>query len=201
MTFSLIRYIQSAKIYQMNQNPTMIKLAEITGSKPFLSGNTEGRRVLQKLQEMISPTPGESVIGISLKGIQATDASFPREGVISLIKMLCGEVGIFLRDFSSADLMDNWDYAAKAKNQAVIVLLEGSDFRVIGPSLSQSAQELLRFIMAEGTTTTSRVSAEFDISAQNASARLKKLHAMGLVLATKEVAESGGMEYVYRAIK
>lgn len=179
----------------------MILLSDITGRKAFLSGNTKGREVLQKLLELVSPTPGESIFGISLKGIQATDASFPRESVISLIKMLSGEAGIFLRDFSSVDLIDNWDYAAKAKNQPVIVLLEGGDFRVIGPSLSQSQQELLSFVMAEGTTTTSNVSANFDISAQNASARLKKLHSIGLVLGVKEVAESGGMEYVYRAIK
>ena len=179
----------------------MILLSDITGKKAFLSGNTKGREALQKLLELVNPTPANSIFGISLKGIQATDASFPRESVISLIKMLSGEAGIFLQDFASVDLIDNWDYAAKAKSQPVIVLLEGGGFRVIGPPLSQSQQDLLGFIMDEGTTTTSRVSTKFDISAQNASARLKKLHSMGLVLGVKEVAESGGMEFVYRAIR
>jgi predicted transcriptional regulator len=48
--------------------------------------------------------------------------------------------------------------------------------------------------------TSSHVSKHFDISAQNASGRLKKLHATGLVLGQKEVAESGGLEFVYRSI-
>jgi predicted transcriptional regulator len=55
--------------------------------------------------------------------------------------------------------------------------------------------------MKEETITTSKVAKKFDISAPNASAKMKRLHLMGLVLGTKESAETGGLEYVYKAIK
>ncbi len=179
----------------------MMYLSEIAGKKDFLSGNELGKTVFQRLQREVDSSPGSAIFGISLKGVQATDASFPRESVISLIKMLCGEKAFFLKDFKSADLVDNWDYAAKAKNQAVIILKGANDYDVIGPELGIATKELLGFVMTEGVVTTSKVAKKFDVSAQNASAKMKKLHGMGLVFGSKETAESGGLEYVYHAIK
>jgi len=49
--------------------------------------------------------------------------------------------------------------------------------------------------------TTSKVSKKFDISVQSASARMKRLHQAGLVLGSKENAETGGLEYVFKAIQ
>lgn len=179
----------------------IISLSDITGKKPFLSGNVLGKNVFQELQRLTEAHPGVAIFGISLKSILATDASFPRESVISLAKLLCGEKGFFLKDFDSDDLIDNWNYAAKAKNQAIIVLKGARGYDVIGPELSTGTRELLDFVMKEGVVTTSKVAKEFDISAQNASAKMKKLHSMGLVLGSKEAAESGGLEFVYTAIR
>lgn len=178
-----------------------ICLSEVAGNEKFLSGNERGKAVFQKLQREVESHPGITIFGISLKGIEATDASFPRESVISLAKMLSGEKGFFLQDFASNDLLDNWDYAAKAKNHPVIVYKGGQHFDVIGPELHEGLRELLDYVMKEGIITTSKVAKKFDISAPNASAKMKKLHHMGLVLGTKESAETGGLEFVYRAIK
>jgi hypothetical protein len=184
----------------MKQNTTLINLSEIAGERAFLSGNELGREVFQKLQHLITTTNKQPIIGISLAGIQATDASFPRESVIALVKLLSGEAGIFLKDFSSQDIIDNWDYAAKAKNQPVIII-QNEGYQLIGPELNESMKELLDYIMTERTVTTSKVTKKFNISAPNASAKLKKLHTMGLIMGTKEVAETGGLEYVYKAIR
>lgn len=175
-------------------------LSDVAGDKAFLSGNELGRAVFQKLQELVSTRSKLPIFGISLAGIQATDASFPRESVVALAKLLSGEAGIYLKDFSSQDLLDNWDYAAKAKNQSVIVF-QDSGYRLIGPELNEGMKELLDYIMAENTVTTSKIAKYFNISAPNASAKLKKLHSMGLILGMKEAAESGGLEYVFKAIK
>lgn len=179
----------------------MIYLCQVTGQQEFLSGKEPGKAAFQKLQQAVDDAPGVAIFTISLKGILATDASFPRESVISLIKLYAGEKGFCVSDFSSDDLVDNWDYAAKAKNQAVIVDNGRGKYHVIGPELSEGARELLDYVMKESVVTTSKVAKKFDISVQNASARMKKLHDMGLVLGTKENAESGGLEYVYKAIK
>ena len=123
----------------------------------------------------------------------------PRESIISLAKARRGEIGFYLQDFEGKDLIDNWDYAAKAKEQPMIVFKE-KGFELIGPPLPAGSMELLTFIMKKDTVTTSLVAEKFQISSQNASGKLKKLHALGLLLATKEVAETGGIEFVYKAI-
>lgn len=177
----------------------IIKLSNlIVGDTAF--GNEEGRNVYQKLSKELDSYPDKNIFGISIKGIRATDASFPRESVISLIKSKRGEKGFYLLDFCSKDLMDNWNYAAKAKDQPIIVLTDGG-YEVIGPDLNKGAKDLLDFIMKEGVVTTAKVAEAFDISVQNASAKLKKLHLQGLMLGVKDVAESGGLEFVYKAIK
>jgi len=181
----------------MNEN-FIINLVDFAGATPF--GNKEGRDVYQKLLEQLDEHPEKKVIGISLSGISRTDASFPRESVISLAKSRNGEKGFFLQDFVTRDLMDNWDYAAKAKDQTMIVMVDNG-YELIGKSLNPGSKSLLDFIMEHGTVTTSMVSKSYDISAQNASAKLKKLLSVGLVLASKQAAESGGMEFVYTAIR
>ena len=182
----------------MNTN-VVINLADLVGSD-LAFGNEEGRKIYQKLSNELDKHPGKDIFGISLKGIKATDASFPREGVISLVKSKKGEKGFYLLEFSTKDLIDNWDYAAKAKDQPVIVLVENG-YEVIGPALTTGAKELLDFIMKKGTTTTSKVAEKFGVSAQNASAKLKKMYMQGIIMGAKESAESGGVEFVYRAIK
>ncbi|MDD2465562.1 MAG: hypothetical protein PHI97_16315 [Desulfobulbus sp.] len=177
----------------------IINLAELIGSD-LAFGNEEGRRIYQKLSSELDKHPGKDIFGISLKGIKATDASFPRESVISLLKSKKGEIGFYLLEFSTNDLRDNWDYAAKAKDQPIIVLGRNG-YELIGPVLTTGAKELLDFIMKKGTTTTSKVAEEFGVSAQNASAKLKKLFTQGVIMGAKESAETGGVEFVYRAIK
>lgn len=176
----------------------IIKLYDFVGDSAF--GNKEGRNVYQKLLDQLDDHPDKKIIGISLEGITRTDASFPRESVVSLAKLKSGEKGFFLQDFVSKDLMDNWDYAAKAKDLTMIVIAE-KGYELIGKELNPGSKTLLDFVMEHGTVTTSAVSKAFDISAPNASAKLKKLLSVGLVLATKQTAETGGMEFVYTAIQ
>lgn len=164
---------------------------------PF--GNKQGRETLSLLSDYIDEHPAE-IYEISMDGIVATDASFPRESVISLAKLSKGQTGFYLTGSFTKDLLDNWHYAAVAKEQPLIVKTKG-EYSVIGPAPNQGAKELLDFIMEEGEVTTSKVVQKFGGSAQNSSAKLKKLHATGLILGRKAVAESGGLEFVYKAIK
>lgn len=183
----------------MNQKKPVIFLRDFVESK-FPFGNDQGRVAYQKLVTECDKFPEKTVVGVSLKGIEQTDASFPRESVISLAKAKRGELGIYLKDFAGKDLIDNWNYAAQAKEQPMIIE-DGKDFRVIGPKLTDDTKELFDFIMKKGTVTTSVVAEKYKISSPNASMKLKKLLSMGLVLGSKETAESGGLEYVFMAIK
>jgi len=183
----------------MKESAPIIYLRELAG-EDTLFGNEDGRKIYNRLLDEIDSLNGNSIFCISLKGIKATDASFPRESVISAAKMKKGEVGFFLVDFRSQDLIDNWNYGCIAKEQPLIVYQDNCH-RVLGPPLPETASELLDYVIQQGTVTTSLIADEFDVTPQNASGRLKKLHDLGLIMGKKEVANSGGLEFVYCAIQ
>lgn len=184
----------------MKQNDPIVLADLLDEQNEYAVGNEEGRAIFQKLSKIVDNHPGRMIFGISLKGIKFTDASFPRESVISLAKLHRAEKGFYLQDFASKDLLDNWDYAAKAKDQPMIVW-DGDNFYLLGPKMGQASLEILNYINRLGEATTAKVAAEFDLTSQNASGKLKKMYNQGLILGSKEVADSGGLEFVYRAIK
>jgi len=177
----------------------ILNLRDILGDSTAF-GNQEGRTVYQKLLSELDAHASKNIIGISLNGITRTDASFPRESVISLAKSRRGEKGFYLRDFISDDLFDNWNYAAIAKDQSMIVVTDAG-YKLLGKEISDGLMKVLDFIMASGVVTTSIIANHFDVSAQNASAKLKKLISLGLILSSKQAAETGGIEFLYKAIK
>lgn len=183
----------------MNENQLIIKLLDITeNDHPF--GNVQGREAYRKLVDFVEAHPLQKVLGISLEGIAATDASFPRESVISLAKLYRGERWFFLQDFASRDLIDNWRYAAKAKEQPLFIW-HGDDFEIIGPDVNSATEELIRYVVKNGTVTASKVAADLNLTIHNASTRLKRLVSDGYLMRTEEVAPSGGKEYLYRPCK
>ncbi|MEJ6079146.1 MarR family transcriptional regulator [Vibrio sp. 1-Bac 57] len=182
----------------MKQLNYKILLSEVVGSDHAF-GNDEGSEAYIKIKKIVDTHPSCDIFSISLEGMRFTDASFPRESVISLAKSLKGEKGFYLCKVPSKDLLDNWSYGASAKDQPLIVK-NVSGYDVLGIKLSSTVKELLDFVITNKMATSSNVAKYFDISAQNASGRLKKLHATGLILGQKEVAESGGLEFVYRSI-
>lgn len=182
----------------MNQNCVVVKLRSFTSSeRPF--GNVEGKDVFRKLVDFVEQNPRTRVFGISLDGIQATDASFPRESVVSLAKHFRGERGVFLTDLHDRDLIDNWGYAARAKEQP-LVIWNASTFEIIGPELNQATRSLVEYVLEKRSVLASQAAADLGLSVQNASTRLKSLVSAGYLLRVEEVAESGGIEFKYRAI-
>ena len=184
----------------MNQISTkIIPLLEFTlDDHPF--GNIQGKETFRKLSEFIELHPECKIFGISLAGIKATDASFPRESVVSLAKQLRGEKGFFLLDLHSRDLIDNWRYAAQAKEQPLVIWNKDS-FEIIGPSVNSSAETLIKYVLDKRSVTASRAAADLNISVANASTRLKRLANEGYLMRFEEIAETGGIEYIYKAIK
>lgn len=183
----------------MNQNEMIINLREFTkDDHPF--GNVQGKDVFHKLMKFIDANPSCNIYGVSLDGIEATDASFPRESVIAIARFYRGEKSFYLTNVTDRDLIDNWAYGAIAKEQPLVIWSENGH-EVIGPSMTKGTKDLLEFVLEKGSVTTSNIATEFDISVPNASTRLKKLHSAGYVTRTEEAAESGGKEFTYNAIK
>ena len=177
----------------------IIKLSDITkNDHPF--GNSQGQEVYNALKGIIEANYGTFMFEISMDGIIATDASFPRESVIAIAKYFRKEKGIFLSNITDQDLIDNWSYAAIAKDQPLVIWNQKS-YSFIGPELSKATNDLITIIYNNDSVTAAYVANELDISTPNASTRLKKLFDAGYVLRNEEIAESGGKEFIYLPIK
>lgn len=182
----------------MNQKSITVKLIDLTeDDHPF--GNIQGKATFRRLLDFVDAYPQCLVFGVSLAGIEATDASFPRESVVAVAKLFRGERGFFLKDVKSRDLLDNWSYAAQAKEIPLTVWTDDGH-QVIGPEISSSTKVLLDCVLSHRSATASMVAEALQISVPNASTKLKKLKDQGYILRAEETAESGGIEYVYLAI-
>ncbi|ABF10229.1 MarR family transcriptional regulator [Cupriavidus metallidurans] len=185
----------------MNQtaNRVQIRLLDLTDrARPF--GNIQGKAVFRAICEIADSQPTLTIFDISLEGIEATDASFPRESVISAAKHYRGQHGFFLTGLVDRDLVDNWKYAAQAKQQP-LVIWRGDSFEVIGPDLTASAEELLNYVLTHREVGTAQVAQDLNISVPNASTRLKRLVDGGFLLRRDDIADTGGVEYRYLAIR
>ncbi len=180
-------------------NPCIIDLSLLADNRSVLIGSEMGRKMFAAIREVIDSRPECRLFEISLRGVTAVDVCFARESVIALAKLLRGERGIYLSNLASQDVRDNWDSAAQAKDWA-IVARNGARCQVLGPRHRALSAELFEFAMRREAFTAADVAKHFDISIQNASARLKKLHLLGLLLATKEPQTSGGLEYIFEAV-
>lgn len=176
----------------------LVKLLKLTDNNDHPFGNMLGREVFKRLQDVVDTNPGSKSFEISLEGIVATDSSFPRESVIALAKQLRGEKWFYITHVSSLDLIDNWDYAATAKQQSLI-LISDRETRVIGPDAKTSNKELLNFILSQKEVSTANVAKALGVSVQNASTRLKKLSNEGLIMRFETSSLTGGIEFIYSA--
>ncbi|MNF90150.1 hypothetical protein D3C84_727040 [compost metagenome] len=119
--------------------------------------------------------------------------------MIAVAKLFRGERGFFLKDVKSRDLLDNWSYAAQAK-EIPLTVWAGDGYHIIGPEISPSMKELLDCVLSQRSVTAAKVAEALKISVPNASTKLKKLKDQGYILRAEETAESGGIEYIYLAI-
>ena len=186
---------------KMKQNLNKTKLINFTNSD-LPNGNIQGKETFRKLSEFVDGHPAFQIYGISLEGIRATDISFPRESVLSIAKLYRGQKGFYLEGMNpkDRDLFDNWQGAAAAKDQPLVIWYDNS-YEIIGPEISPSNLQLINYVLDNKTVTTSKVAFDLDITVHNASTKLKKLVEQGYIMRSEDIAESGGIEFVYHAIK
>ncbi|EXB72676.1 helix-turn-helix transcriptional regulator [Acinetobacter johnsonii] len=185
----------------MNEKMQKMKLIEYCSGNSMPFGNKKGREVFPQLKAIIDSNPNQNVFEISFDGIEFTDSSFARESILLLAKMFRGNKGIFLSDFDpdNIDMLDNWDYAAEKVEQPILVKM-GGEIRLLGNQLSSSNQEVFDLVMKAKAITTNKVATQLGLSVPNASTKLKKLVDGGYILRVEEVAESGGIEFIYKSI-
>lgn len=177
-----------------------LRLTDFIGGEPEAWGNDRGREVFAQLLARVEQHPGALVFEVSLAGIRRTDASFPRESVVELARRFRKQFAFVMTDATNEDLLFNWDAAALKKEQPLFVKSESGSWRILGPQLSSAKERLLEYVMKNKKVRTAQVAADLYLKISNASTQLRDLWEMGYVLRREEVADSGGVEFVYLSV-
>ena len=184
----------------MSENPAdTIRLINLVDFNTTPLGGELGGVVFRRLSGYLKRRPKQAVFVISLKGVVATDSVFARESVVAAALHHRRERGLFLVDFASRDLVDNWNYAARAKNQPLPIQHDG-EIEFIGPAPRGTHQRIVDLVYGRRFLTAPAVARALGITIQNASTNLKNLYDRGYILRTRESAPSGGDEFTYSAI-
>jgi len=178
---------------------TTLRLADFMTS-PQGWGREQGRVVYNKLLSFVESRPGTILFRVSIKGVTRVDISFASETIVELARRYRGIKGFAFIDLEDPDMLENWEAAAARKNQPIMVW-NGSSGRVIGVEPSQGTVEAFLFALTRPRTrATEFVKAMPNIAIANASTKFKQLWEQGFLLRRENVAESGGVEYVYLRI-
>lgn len=174
----------------------VLKLIDYTQTD-FILGSLNGNQILSKLMDKIWVR--STSVEISLEGITGVDACFIRNSIASLSRMLLSQKGVVVSHVENKDVLDNLIYGFHAIN-APLLLKNNDGSGAIYAKLPSGAKEILSYVYSQSNATTQKVVKQFDISAPNASAKLKKLYKEGYLLAEQQDAPTGGIEYVYSPI-
>lgn len=183
----------------MKQTSFTVKLLDLT-KNPDAWGNAKGKEVGALLEKIILGHPGFDIFKISFKGIQRTDASFSREGVVEIASRFRTKHAVAIVDLDDEDLIENLDMAAVKKAQPLF-LWQDDSLRLLGPSPTKGNAELLNYILTVGETTASAVASTMNLKLTNASTKLKQLWETGYIMRREELAPSGGIEFIYYRIE
>lgn len=183
----------------MNQNPVTIPLLSHL-DRTDAWGHKEGREVYAKLLKVVKEHPKSDIFRISLRGVEKTDASFPRESVAELARQFLGTKGICIVDVEDEDLLYNWDLAAEKKGIPLLVWFDDS-YRLLGVPPTRGTKDVFELAVERPTITASEAASALNLQITNASTKLKQLQEKGYLLRKDELAPSGGIEYVYYRIR
>ena len=192
--------VASVSMKRMNERSMVIKLRAFMAA-PEGWGRVEGRKVYQRLLEFVEVNPAVIVFRVSTEGVRRVDISFASETLVELIRRYRGLKGFCLVDLDDVDMIENWEAAAAKKNQP-IVLWVGENGRVIGTEPSQGNRDAMSFALSRPQTRASEFAeATPGMSIANASTKFKQLWEQGFLLRRENVADTGGVEFVYQRIR
>ncbi len=163
-------------------------------------GRDQGRQVLAKLLALVDAHPDASVFRISLEGVERMDVSFASETLVALAKRLRGNKGICILDLQSIDMRENIEAAATRMEQPLMIWMADQG-EIIGCEPSPGTRAALNFALTRREVRASEFSDIMgDVSIANASSKFKQLWQQGYLLRCEGAADTGGVEYRYRAI-
>lgn len=163
-------------------------------------GSDNGTGALQQIIGLINNNDADTVLNISFDEIKAVDVSFINASLIPIMNMYRKSKYFFLSDIENKDILLNLQYAGHFNNSLFLVKDSHGEIHWSGKDMTSNAMKILNYVYSNSEVSTSTLSNEFDISAPNASAKLKKLYDKGYIIGTKQDASTGGCEFIYQPI-
>lgn len=183
----------------MNENSVTLTLCNFMETQEGW-GRDQGRKVHQKLLDFVEAKPGAMIFKVLLAGVRRVDISFASETIVELARRYRRQKGFCFVDLTDQDMLENWEAAASRKDQPIMVW-EGEKGRVIGVEPSRGTLDAFKVALARESTRAAEFAASTPaMSIANASTKFKQLWEQGFLLRREDVAESGGVEFLYYRI-
>jgi hypothetical protein len=184
----------------VNEKAVVISLRQFMDDD-FGWGRAAGRVVYPRLLDFVEQNPGVSTFRVSLAKVRRIDISFASETLVELARRYRGAKGFCFIDLADPDLLENIDAAALRKAQPLIAW-SGAESKVLGPEPSEGTKSAFAFALSRPFVR----AAEFaqavpGLSMANVSTKFKQLWEQGFLLRRETTADSGGMEFIYFAVK
>jgi hypothetical protein len=176
----------------------LISLKDVAGTE-LLVGSDLGNVVYGRLYKLASGLAPSETMKISFADATFIDATFIREAVNNLIKIVSPARSICIVHVQDRDQEENLQYVANAE-APMTAWLENGRCKIFGESLSNGLQAMLEQVAYHGALTTPAAATFTAQSVQNASTTLKRLYDMGYIARTGNKGETGGIEYTYHAV-
>lgn len=183
----------------MNENAATIQLHDIIGDSEAW-GREQGRRVYQKLIDVVEKHPGVAVFRFSLEGMERVDASFASETLVELARRYRGDRGFCFLNMPNESQETNWDNAAFRKEQPLMLWQDGIP-KVLGFHPSTGLSAAFQYALKRDHARAADFASYAGVSIANASSKFKQLWQQGFLLRREGVHASGGVEFLYYRIK
>jgi hypothetical protein len=183
----------------MNQENATIHLREFMDA-PEGWGRAEGRKAFQRLLEFVEAHKRMTVFRVSMRGVKRVDMSFASETLVEVARRYRGSKGFCIVDLDDEDVIENWDGAAAKKGQP-LYLWADDQATIIGAQPTRGTRDALLFALNRGRARAAEfVETTPGMSIANASSKFKHLWEQGFLLRQEEMADVGGVEFVYQPI-
>ena len=183
----------------MKQTRSKLKLLDFMKT-PDAWGNARGKEVGALFENFILRHPTTDIFQVSFIGVERTDASFSREGIVEIASRFKTKKAIVIIDLKDEDLIENLEMAATKKAQPLF-MWQGDTWTILGPNPSKGNADLLNFVLTNKEVTASTAASALDLKLTNASTKLKQLWESGYIMRREEQAPSGGIEFIYYRIE
>lgn len=165
-------------------------------------GRVAGRETHRRLVDFVEANPGVLVFRISNENVRRIDISFASESIVEVARRYRGKKGFCFIGLTDDDQRENWAAAAQRAGQPIMSWDERGRLTVLGPQASAGNMDAFEFALGRQVAKAAEYAgARRNMSITNASSKFKQLWEQGFLLRRESAAESGGVEYVYMAIK